>query len=316
MKILYGINGTGNGHITKSLEVISQLEKEGHEVDILISGSNKNLDINHEVKFQKKGFSFEYKNGSIDFYSTLKSSNIRQFIKDLKLDINSYDKIVTDFEPITAWASKLNDKKIIGISHQYAFKSKKCPRPDNISRISEFFLSNYAPVDLPIGLHFEKYDNFIYHPIIRRDIQTAFIQNLGHICVYLPGYSLNDIVTFFSKFNRTFEIFSNSADELRFKNVNVFPLSLKEFTRSLVTCDTVVTAAGFETPSEALYLGKKLIVIPLKKQYEQECNAASLSKMGIRVEKNLQDLRTIECEPINWEWDNPLNKITSKITSL
>ena len=42
MKILYGIQCNGNGHITRSLKVISKLKRLGHEVDILLSGKNFN----------------------------------------------------------------------------------------------------------------------------------------------------------------------------------------------------------------------------------------------------------------------------------
>ena len=48
-------------------------------------------------------------------------------------------------------------------------------------------------------------------------------------------------------------------------------------------CKGVLCGAGFETPSEALFLKKKLMVIPMKNQYEQQCNAASLKKMGVPV---------------------------------
>jgi uncharacterized protein (TIGR00661 family) len=51
----------------------------------------------------------------------------------------------------------------------------------------------------------------------------------------------------------------------------------------------VLCGAGFETPAEALYLGKKLLVMPMKQQYEQQCNAAALEKMGVPVIKNLKD---------------------------
>jgi uncharacterized protein (TIGR00661 family) len=50
----------------------------------------------------------------------------------------------------------------------------------------------------------------------------------------------------------------------------------------------VLCGAGFETPAEALYLGKKLLVIPMKNQYEQQLNAAALSQMGVPVIKSLK----------------------------
>ena len=51
----------------------------------------------------------------------------------------------------------------------------------------------------------------------------------------------------------------------------------------------VLCGAGFETPSEALHLGKKLLVVPMKNQYEQHCNAAALQELGVPVIKSLKE---------------------------
>jgi hypothetical protein len=50
----------------------------------------------------------------------------------------------------------------------------------------------------------------------------------------------------------------------------------------------VICGAGFETPAEALFLGKKLLVVPMKGQYEQQCNAAALKEMGVPVLKSFK----------------------------
>jgi uncharacterized protein (TIGR00661 family) len=49
----------------------------------------------------------------------------------------------------------------------------------------------------------------------------------------------------------------------------------------------IITNAGFGTTSEALFLNKKLVVIPMKKQYEQHCNAAILKELGVLVLKKI-----------------------------
>ena len=50
----------------------------------------------------------------------------------------------------------------------------------------------------------------------------------------------------------------------------------------------VLCGAGFETPAEALFMKKKLLVIPMKSQYEQHLNAAALKSMGVPVIKSLK----------------------------
>ncbi len=51
----------------------------------------------------------------------------------------------------------------------------------------------------------------------------------------------------------------------------------------------VLCGAGFETPAEALYMKKKLLVIPMRNQYEQQLNAAALRDMGVPVIKSLKN---------------------------
>ena len=38
MKILYAIQGTGNGHLSRSMDIVPLLKKMG-EVDVLVSGT-------------------------------------------------------------------------------------------------------------------------------------------------------------------------------------------------------------------------------------------------------------------------------------
>jgi uncharacterized protein (TIGR00661 family) len=57
----------------------------------------------------------------------------------------------------------------------------------------------------------------------------------------------------------------------------------KKFNESLISCEGIITGGGFETPAEALHLGKKILSIPIMNHYEQECNAAALKKMGVPV---------------------------------
>ncbi|MFT4537504.1 MAG: hypothetical protein ACI9P5_004889, partial [Saprospiraceae bacterium] len=79
-------------------------------------------------------------------------------------------------------------------------------------------------------------------------------------------------------------------------NISIKPISTKIFNKKLINCRGVLCGAGFETPAEALYLKKKLLVIPMKNQYEQQCNAEALKKLGVPVLNGLEkkDLEVIK----------------------
>jgi uncharacterized protein (TIGR00661 family) len=55
------------------------------------------------------------------------------------------------------------------------------------------------------------------------------------------------------------------------------------FNQSMASCAGLLTGGGFEGPAEALYLGKKVLVIPMTGQYEQQCNALAASRLGVPV---------------------------------
>ena len=60
-----------------------------------------------------------------DYAKTALSNNLVQFCKEVKqLDLSSYDLVLNDFEPVTAWAAKQQNKPSIGISHQNAFRNR------------------------------------------------------------------------------------------------------------------------------------------------------------------------------------------------
>lgn len=319
MRILYGINGTGNGHIVKSINIIKELKKNYPEVDIdiLISGTNHQIDIPFNVKYKFHGLSFEYnKNGSIDYLKTAINLNPIKLIKNLRLDVKSYDKVITDFEPISAWACKLSKKECIGISHQYSFLSTKTPRPKNKSIIGEFVLNKLAPVSFPIGLHFNTYDNFILHPVVGSEIKVKNQELKNHYTVYLPSYSVDNILKELVKYKNTnFEVFTKTDVEKKYKNINIYKNSQLKFKSSLFSCKGIITSSGFETPSEALILGKKIISIPIKGQYEQLCNASALSEMGVFICDDLSKISEFINKDnfIDYKWEDPIPNIIKSI---
>ena len=315
MKILYGIQCTGNGHITRSIKIISKLKEMGHQVDIVLSGKNSAKKFPFDVKYTFNGFTFfNTQNGGIDYLKTFMSFHIGNFIKDINLNVNIYDKVITDFEPVTAWACKIQGKKCYGVSNQYSFLSKNTPRDGN-SFIGNTILNWMAPVDVAIGLHFKNYDNFIYQPIINDDIIKYKPNDSGHYTTYLPYYGLSKILDELGTFKQTFHIFHGDVNSIyRFKNCLIYPLDKETFFNSFMTSHGVISNAGFQTTSEALYMSKKLMAIPLKGQYEQENNVKALKEIGIFTGDLNKIKDFMETDPIMFDkWDDPTIEIINII---
>jgi uncharacterized protein (TIGR00661 family) len=115
-------------------------------------------------------------------------------------------------------------------------------------------------------------------------------QCLGHYTVYLPAYDDARIIKVLSQIeNVEWQVFSkHNKQSVRHQNIWIRPINNDEFIDSMSKSTGVLCGAGFESPAEAMFLKKKLMVIPMKGQYEQQCNAAALEEMGVPVIKSLK----------------------------
>ncbi|GAB3820597.1 glycosyltransferase family protein [Pontibacter rugosus] len=291
MRILYAIQGTGNGHLTRAQDVIPALQQRG-ELDILVSGCQVDLTLPQPIKYRLKGLSFIFgKNGGVDFYRTFAQINSRGFYKEIRqLPIKEYDLVITDFEPVSAWACMMARKHCVGLSNQVAVLNKNVPKPEEADLLGRFILKNYSPTTAQYGFHFAKYGDTIYTPIIRKQVRELQVSNLGHYTVYLPAHDDHKIVNRLTQFRHVeWQVFSkHNKQPFRHENVWVQPIHNEAFLQSMAAAEGVLCAAGFATPSEVLYLQKKLLVVPMKNQFEQVCNAAALKHMGVATMKNLK----------------------------
>lgn len=292
MKIFYAIQATGNGHISRATQLYPYLLKYG-SVDFFLSGNNASLDIKLPIKYKSKGCSLHYsKCGGLDYWNIIKNVKPRQMYKDADaLPLKDYDVIINDFDSITSLACKLQNVHSVQFGHQASFISKATPRPNKKSFMGEMILKHYAPSPKNIGLHFENYDSFIRPPIIKDQIIEAEPKNLGHITVYLPSFDKDCLEKAFNKVPHAhFHWFLNDVQSPHtIRNITYYPVNQKKFNKSLINCEGIITGGGFETPAEALYLKKKILSIPIRNHYEQECNAAALKKLGVPVVYDVED---------------------------
>lgn len=204
--------------------------------------------------------------------------------------IANHDLIINDFEPVSAWACKLRQKPCIALSHQAAVLSPHAPRPEKKDALGKLILTKYAPSTKQYGFHFKAYDENMFTPIIRQEIRNTTRTTGKHYTVYLPSYSEEKIMGVLSNIKNTYwEVFSKHGPTKFFwKNMTIRPIDNTAFIQSMASSKGVLCGAGFETPAEALHMQNKLLVIPMKGQYEQQCNAAALNEMGVPVIKSLK----------------------------
>ena len=83
MRILYGVQGTGNGHISRARELAKYFAIKNVCVDYLFTGRDKNGFFDMEIfgnYHYRKGLTFYSQNGQVNYLKTFKKNNYFQFL--------------------------------------------------------------------------------------------------------------------------------------------------------------------------------------------------------------------------------------------
>lgn len=293
MKILYGVQATGQGHISRARAMAEALSHYPVEVDWLFSGREREklFDMEPFGNFlHRRGLTFATRNGRIHHLRTAIENNAPQFLRDVwQLSVLDYDLVVTDFEPVTAWAGRLRGVNTIGIGHQYAFGGNAPAAGDHW--LSRFIMRNFAPVKTGLGLHWHGYDSHTLPPIL--DLGHSQVREGEHFLVYLPFEDQSRVTAWLNGHSDyRFVQYAPGLPKQQSGNVRLHPTSITAFKQDLHSCRGVICNSGFELISECLQLGKPALTKPLAGQTEQLSNALALTELGYATAmEDLDDMR-------------------------
>jgi uncharacterized protein (TIGR00661 family) len=286
VKIFFGVQATGNGHITRARALAPKLKAAGAEVTWLFSGRPWEHLFEMEAFGDyewRAGLTFATHAGHIRYIKTARTNNLPAFTRDIRaLDLGVYDVVISDFEPVTAWAARLQGIPTIGIGHQYAF-GYDIPKTGR-DFFGEQVLRWFAPVTVGLGVHWHHFHRAILPPLIEAAADPVPVRP-DKIVVYLPFEDVNRVIHLLKRF-RAYEFFVYSpalpdARHEKSDHVHVRQLSRSGFLRDFADAAGVICNAGFELPSEALLTGKRLLVKPLQGQMEQMSNALALELLQL-----------------------------------
>jgi uncharacterized protein (TIGR00661 family) len=295
MKILFGVQGTGNGHISRARAMAPALRKQGIDVDFLFScrPADRYFDMDIFGNFElRTGLSFVVKNGCIDYWQTMRQAELLIFWREVNsLDLSSYDLVLTDFEPVTAWAAKRASKTSIGISRQYAFHYDI---PKVRSRVGDIIFSRYAPATVELGCHWHHFGQPLLPPIVEKN-SFDINPDPQMILVYLPFENLRILIDKLQKLPEfRFEVYHPEAlGNQTQNNVEIFKPGRQQFQQAMARCSGVIGNAGFELASEALQTGAPLLVKPLHGQVEQLSNVMNLELLGLAESMDEVDVNSM-----------------------
>ncbi|WP_444901943.1 MJ1255/VC2487 family glycosyltransferase [Microbulbifer sp. SSSA007] len=283
MKILYGVQATGNGHIARSRTLAMALQKYPElEIQWLFSGRPKENLFGMEIfgdYWWRRGLTFIHREGKLKTFETIQKLGFFQFKKEVsELPIDEFDLIISDYEPVTAWAAKIRKKASVGIGHQYAFLYP-IPAP-RFNWLAHNILRIFAPTQKSLGLHWHHFGHPILPPIVPP--QKGPDQDAGsHILVYLPFEHPVPMLEELSKVDDQFIVYGIPENLPAAENICLKAPSTTGFQRDLANSRAVICNSGFELLAETLALGKPILSRPLASQFEQLANAKALNQLGL-----------------------------------
>lgn len=282
MRILYGVQGTGNGHLSRARAMATAFAHSDLRVDFLFSGREQSgfFDMECFGDFAtRRGLTFVNEDGRVDYLRTVLGNNYFRFLRDVfALDVAPYDLILTDFEPISAWAGRLRGKRVISMGHQPAF-DHAVPIAQRDLRTS-LVMRLFAPGHVRIGMHWNKFDAPILPPLV--EVGEGPVSSVRNkVLVYLPFESQERVHSLLQGLPEyDFFVYAPGSENTTRGNLHLRPTSLDGFRADLHDCAAVLCNAGFELSSECLALGKRLLVKPQGRQMEQASNALALRELG------------------------------------
>lgn len=295
MKLLYGVQGTGNGHLSRARAMAAAFARRGAQVDYLFSGRPRERFFAMEpfgAYRWRQGLTFVNERGRVRYLKTVFGNDYARFLRDVRtLPLDGYDIIVTDFEPVTAWAGRLAGRTVVSMGHQPAFDHAVPTACRDLRTAAVMRL--FAPGSVRVGMHWAPYGAPLLPPLIDVDGSEA-PRRRGKILVYLPFEEPAAVHALLRPFvAHEFFVYGAESPHRDTGNLRLRPTSLAGFRRDLHDCDGVICNAGFELSSECLALGKRLLVKPQGRQMEQASNALALRQLGYAWTMKRLDTRRV-----------------------
>lgn len=300
MRVLYGVNGEGMGHATRSHVVIDALVAR-HDVRVVASGAAFHYLRDHLPRVDEiLGPSFAIDQGEIRRWATVRQNLVRG-PRELPATVQRWmsmiddwhpDVVITDFEPLTGIFARStyaplicvdninmidrcrHDSEIIGDQRDEFMLARAVTRA-MVPTAGDYIVTTFFRPPIHRGR------TTLVPPILRPEIVAAEPARGDHLLVYASGDErLLDALRSTAVRCRIYGMRDEPNRGRGEGNLEFRPRSNEGFVEDLRTARAVVAGGGFSLLSEAVYLGKPVLSVPLEGQFEQLMNSRYLAREG------------------------------------
>ena len=299
MRILYGVTGCGLGHTMRARAISRMLEDRGHFVKIAASGRAVEILAarGHDV-MRIDGMDMRFAEGGVRRGISLVDlarqapRAVRHNAEVAWNEVRDFDPeaLITDFDTFTCVVGVLLGRPVISVDHQHVIDRFRHPSSVTESVSAYRAIRTLITAKTPRCEHYVVSSFFfpdprwsettLVGPIIRPEVLAAKPTLGDHVLVYQTAMGDSRLLPALAAVpNQKFVVYGHGQDS-RYPNIEVRPFDEGRFVEDLASSRAVIANGGFTTLSEAVCLEKPVLSIPLRRQTEQELNAAWLDHLG------------------------------------
>ena len=302
-KIVYSLSGQGRGHTSRVIAVSEELRQVGHEVVFCCGGTAREiLEAEGErvlpvpaLRQAMHGNAIHLTQTFLCNWRTVLAS--RRIVAELADTFRAEhaDLLITDFEAFSPHAARRIGLPVLSFNHQQVVTETVYDLPAR-HRFNAAFTSTVIRFIAPRDPQHVLLSSFFFPPlkrperttlvapIIRPAVQAITPQHGDPVLVYYnQTQGAEDVLDVLRQVDAPFIVynFEPPANPAAYPNLTFKAPCLDGFLRDLAQSRAVICTAGFTLISEALFLGKPLLVVPNHGIFEQTLNALFLQREGL-----------------------------------
>jgi uncharacterized protein (TIGR00661 family) len=309
VRVLYGVCGDGLGHAMRAQVAAAHLVAQGHDVRFAASGRAAGVLRAHGFTVTDvRGIHAHYQGGSVERARTVlrvvaeAPERLRHNARVALEEAATFGPhvAITDFNGFACAVAAVCGCPAISLDHQHVLDRFHHP-PGVVAPFAIDFALARAAVGVktpgcaryivtsfyfPGALPAARDKTRLTGPIVRAEVEALAPSVGDHVLVYQTATGDARLLdTMRSVPEVRFRVYGHgrASGERPAGNVELCDFDERTFLADLAGARAVVTNGGFTTISEALYLGKPVLSVPLEHQAEQLLNAAWLEELGLGI---------------------------------
>ncbi|MGF1677967.1 MAG: glycosyltransferase family protein [Candidatus Methylacidiphilales bacterium] len=287
-KVLYAVMGNTNGHIMRTLSLISRLPQ--HEFHIVGGGRVPEVLAEHYPLLRVPVLHSRYKNQKLDLWGTIRQIVLRvlqipwicirihQYVRQWKPDV-----LVSDREFFTPIYARLTGRTCYSVDHTHIMKCCSFPIPETLRTIHRLTLLNdYLLYDWtrhnfivsffqPPLIKRQSTIDEVFGYVVRPELNTVQPSQGDDVFVYLSIPEFPGLIRVLQQLRRKVVCYGAGREGID-GNITYRAFHNTRILEDLAACRYAVINGGHNLISEALHYRKPVLCFPITGQVEQHMN--------------------------------------------